>query len=289
MMSKSNRPGICPGAALALKTEKGYNRQVNLFFGRQPLFRYLTSMFADPRTALMFFLLAIPGRLMAISAHEFAHAWVADKCGDNTARMLGRLTLNPMKHLDLVGTLMMLLVGFGWAKPVPVNPRNYRNYRRDDLLVSIAGIAMNLILFALSFLICAVMVFAIVRGAGADGDQARDFVYYAASIDSDYIAMLSGSRLLGYVYEMLTYFVLVNVSLAIFNLLPVPPLDGYHVLNDMVLKRDLFASGQVARAATGILFLLMFTGYLGTGLSYIVSAVLSGMGSLAQALFAFIA
>ena len=250
------------------------------------MFRYLTNMLSDPRSALMFFLLAFPGRLIAISAHEFAHAWVADKCGDHTARMLGRLTLNPMKHLDLIGTLMMLLLGFGWAKPVPVNPRNYRNYRRDDLLVSIAGITMNLILFVLSFLACAAMVFAVIRGAGADSEQARDFVYYAASIDSNYIASLSGSRMLGYIYEMLTYFVLVNVSLAIFNLLPVPPLDGYHVLNDMVLRRDLFASGQAARAAMGILFVLMFTVYLGTGLSYAVIAVLSGAGWMAQLLFA---
>ena len=250
------------------------------------MFRYLTSMFSDPRAAIMFFLLAFPGRILAISAHEFAHAWVADRCGDHTARMMGRLTLNPMKHLDVVGTIMMLLLGFGWAKPVPVNPRNYRNYRRDDLLVSIAGITMNLILFVLSFFVCAVMIFAVIRGAGATSEQARDFVYYAAYIDSDYVAALSGSRMLGYVYEMLTYFVLVNISLAIFNLLPVPPLDGYHVLNDLALKRDLFASGQVARAATGILFLLMFTGYLGTILGYAVNAVLSGAGWVAQLLFA---
>ena len=252
------------------------------------MFRYLTSMFSDPRSTLMFFLLAFPGRILAISAHEFAHAWVADRCGDHTARMMGRLTINPAKHLDLVGTLMMLLLGFGWAKPVPVNPRNYRNYRKDDLLVSIAGITMNLILFVLSFFACAVMVFMVLRGVGASGDEARDFVYYAASIDSNYIAALSGSRLLGYVYEMLTYFVLVNISLAIFNLLPVPPLDGYHVLNDLVLRRDLFASGQAARTAMGILFVLMFTGYLGTGLGYAVDAVLSGAGWVAQALFALI-
>ena len=250
------------------------------------MFRYLTSMFSDPRSTLMFFLLAFPGRILAISAHEFAHAWVADKCGDHTARMMGRLTLNPMKHLDLVGTLMMLLLGFGWARPVPVNPRNYRNYRRDDLKVSLAGIVMNLILFVLSFFTCAVMVFVVFRRAGASGDQARDFVYYAANFNADYIAAISGSRLLGYVYEMLTYFVLVNISLAIFNLLPVPPLDGYHVLNDLVLRRDLFASGQAARTAMGILFVLMFTGYLGTGLSYVINFVLGGAGSIVQALFA---
>ena len=257
-----------------------------MYLGWQSLFRYLTSLFSDPRSTLMFFLLAFPGRILAISAHEFAHAWVADKCGDHTARMMGRLTLNPMKHLDLVGTLMMLLLGFGWARPVPVNPRNYRNYRRDDLLVSIAGITMNLILFALSFLACAAIVFFAIRGAGAGSDQARDFVYYAASFTYSDIAAISGSRLLGYAYEMLTYFVLVNISLAVFNLLPVPPLDGYHVLNDLLLKRNLFASGQAARTAMGILFVLMFTGYLGTGLSYVINYVLSGAGWVAQALFA---
>ena len=250
------------------------------------MFRYLTSMFSDPRSTLIFFLLAFPGRILAISAHEFAHAWVADKCGDHTARMLGRLTLNPMKHLDLVGTLMMLLLGFGWAKPVPVNPRNYRNYRKDDLLVSIAGIAMNLLLFVVSFLACAVIVFMVIRNAGANGALARGYVQYAASLSYSDIAALSGSRLLGYVYEMLTYFVLVNISLAVFNLLPVPPLDGYHVLNDLVLRRNLFASGQAARTAMGILFVLMFTGYLGTGLSYVINYVLRGAGWAAQLLFA---
>ena len=237
---------------------------------------------------LIFFLLAFPGRILAISAHEFAHAWVADKCGDHTARMMGRLTLNPLKHLDLVGALMMVLIGFGWAKPVPVNPRNYRNYRRDDLLVSIAGITMNFILFVLSFLVCAVMVFVVLRRAGASSDQARDFVYYAASFDSDYIAAISGSRMLGYVYEMLSCFVIVNIGLAIFNLLPVPPLDGYHVLNDLVLRRDLFASAQAVRTAMGILMALMFLGYLGTGLGYVIDFVLDGAGWVVQLLFAVI-
>ena len=115
------------------------------------MFSYISSLFTDPLATLGFFLLAFPGRILAISAHEFAHAWMADKCGDPTARMYGRLTLNPLKHLDLVGTLMMLLLGFGWAKPVPVNPYNFRNYRKDDLKVSLAGITMNLILFLAGF------------------------------------------------------------------------------------------------------------------------------------------
>ncbi len=245
-------------------------------------------MFSDPRTALMFFLLAFPGRLLAISAHEFGHALVADRCGDNTARMLGRLTLNPLKHLDLWGTIMMLVFGFGWAKPVPVNPRNYRNYRKDDLLVSIAGVTMNFLLFLLGFLCCGGIVFGTLRHAGARSAEAAEWVRYAASINADSLAAISGSRMLSYVYEMLSYFVYANIGLAIFNLLPIPPLDGYHVLNDLVLRRNLFASARASRNATMVLFLLLCTGALGTALSYLVGGVMTGAGWLFEHLFALI-
>ena len=97
----------------------------------------------DPRGTLLILLIALPGRLLAISAHEAAHGWVADRCGDPTARLMGRVTLNPLKHFDVVGTLCMLVFGFGWAKPVPVNPLNFRNYRRDDLKVALAGVTCS--------------------------------------------------------------------------------------------------------------------------------------------------
>ena len=220
---------------------------------------YLTSLFRNPRETLIFVLLAFPGRLLAIAAHEFAHAWVADKCGDPTARQLGRLTMNPFKHLDPLGTVMMLLLGFGWAKPVPVNPRNYRNYRRDDLKVSLAGICMNLILFLLSNLILCFL-----------------------SLQMQLHGM--GGRLIGYIYEMFQYFMLVNISLAVFNLIPLPPLDGYHVLNDLLLRRPLFATRKAERTADMILLVLMFSGVLGRGLSIVVNAAVNGC---AQVFFAF--
>lgn len=252
------------------------------------IFGYLNSLLEDPRGMLIFFLLALPGRLLAISAHEFAHAWVADRCGDPTARMLGRLTLNPMKHLDPLGVVMMLLLGIGWAKPVPVNPRNYRNYRRDDLLVSLAGITMNLILFLLGFVASALMVFMLLRGDPYYRPQAAEAVRYAASYNYDFIGAIAGNRLVGYLYEMLGNFVVVNISLAIFNLLPVPPLDGYHVLNDMVLRRDLFASRQAANTAMVVLYVLMFTGILGSFLSYAVNAAMSGVGWVMQQFFSLL-
>ena len=248
------------------------------------MFYYLDYLLADPIAVLTMLLLALPGRLLAISAHEFAHAWVADRCGDPTARMLGRLTLNPMKHLDLLGTLMMLVLGFGWAKPVPINPNNYRDYRRDDLRVSLAGLVMNLTLFALGFLALSTMAFLALRplGPGFSG-----YLRAAANLSPDFISEMLGA-LPGYLYQMLVYFTITNLSLAVFNLLPVPPLDGYHVLNDLLLKRDLFASQRAARTAMGVMLVLMFTGLLGEGLSYVVNAVLDGAGWLAMRLFSLL-
>lgn len=243
------------------------------------MFSYITSLFQDPVGTLTFFLLAFPGRLLAISAHEFAHAWMADRCGDPTARMYGRLTLNPLRHLDVIGTLMMLLLGFGWAKPVPVNPNNFRNYRRDDLKVSLAGIVMNLFLFLLGFI--AVTVIAGIAIGKTGQAEFFELIRYAPNLNPDFISALLG-RIPCYLYQMLVYFLLTNISLAIFNLLPVPPLDGYHVLNDLLLKRSLFANPKASRIAMGVMFVLMFTGVLGDVLSYAVNAVLNGTGLLAE-------
>ena len=247
------------------------------------MFSYISSLFEDPKATLMFILLAFPGRLLAISAHEFAHAWMADRCGDPTARMLGRMTINPLKHLDPIGTIMMLLLGFGWARPVPVNPNNFRNFRRDDLKVSLAGVTMNLLLFLLGFIGVSAMALAAVIKTGQM--EYGQLLRYAANLNPDFISAMLG-RLPGYIYEMLVYFVYVNLSLAIFNLIPVPPLDGYHVLNDLLLKRNLFASAKAGRAAMGILYVLMLTGLLGKILGFAVNAVLSGAGWVVHALLA---
>ena len=243
------------------------------------MFSYISSLFSDPLGTLSFFLLTLPGRILAISAHEYAHAWMADRCGDPTARMYGRLTLNPLKHLDLIGTLMMLLLGFGWAKPVPVNPYNFRNYRKDDLKVSLAGITMNLLLFILGFIaVSAMAILAIIKTGQT---SFFELVRYSVNLNPDFISTMLGT-VPGYIYQMLVYFVYVNISLAVFNLLPVPPLDGYHVFNDLLLKRNLFASEKVARTSMGLMYLLMFTGVLGRILSAIVNAVLSGAGFLLE-------
>ena len=264
----------------------------------------------NPREMLIFLLLSTPGRLMALSLHEFAHAWMANRCGDPTARMLGRLTVNPAKHLDPIGTIMMLLLGFGWAKPVPVNPRNYRSWRWDDLKVSIAGVTMNLIMFILSFLLmCGFVGFTVHRlphFSSASIGSGEMFVanlmgqrvvctgeYYFNMKDlftmapyiADYLIAPALGRMAGYIYQMLSYFVLVNIALAVFNLIPVPPLDGYHVLNDLLLKKSPFASEKVSRIAYGILLaLIFFTPVISKLILFVEDLLMTGLGSAMYAL-----
>ena len=275
------------------------------------MFSYITSFLENPREMLIFLLISIPGRFMALSLHEFAHAWMANRCGDPTARMLGRLTVNPARHLDPVGTVMMLLLGFGWAKPVPVNPRNYRNLRWDDLKVSIAGVTMNLAMFVLSFLLMCGFVGFTIHGLphldsasiGSSGMFTVNLLgqrvvctgeYYFNTKDlftmapyiADYLIAPALGRMAGYIYQMLSYFVLVNIALAVFNLIPVPPLDGYHVLNDLLLRRSPFASPKVSRIAYGVLLVLIFcTPVISKLILFVENLLMTGLGSAMYALF----
>ena len=247
----------------------------------------LQSLLENPMEYLKQLVLRLPAVLIAICMHESAHGWVANRCGDPTARLMGRITLNPVKHFDPVGMLCLVFFGVGWAKPVPINPLHFRNYRKDDLKVSLAGVTMNLIL-ALVFLIPAYAVF--IRAFSPfreiyylpDGDLAW---LQDALVDYRPISEMWGSVPAG-LYEVLANVVLVNLSLAIFNLIPLPPLDGYHVLNDLVLKRPLFATQRAAMAGQGILILLMVTDILPWFLGWALSGVLSGVGHVAYAIVA---
>ena len=106
----------------------------------------LSSIFSDPMGTLKAYACMIPVILISLTLHEWGHAFAAYKCGDNTARNLGRMSMNPFVHLDILGFLSLLILGFGWAKPVPVNSRNYRNFKRGEAIVSLAGVFMNLML-----------------------------------------------------------------------------------------------------------------------------------------------
>ena len=276
-------------------------------------FGIIEDLFSDPKGTLILFLLALPGRWLAISLHESAHAWVADRCGDPTARLQGRITLNPFKHLDPVGIFMMLFLGIGWAKPVPVNPRNYRNPRKDDLKVSMAGIVMNAILFLLGYILLAAFMALVlskipyrslywnatdaVFRTNYDGVSAlflasepdsyyplNDVIRYAYYVGELCVAPVFGNAC-RYLYEILYYFVQTNLVLAIFNLIPLPPLDGYHLFNDLFMKRNLFAKPQVQVACSAILYLLSFSGVLGEALGKVYEFVLGGFGNVLIALF----
>ena len=160
--------------------------------------------------AVIHFLITIFVYTFSLTIHEFAHAFVAFKCGDPTAKLSGRMSLNPLKHLDFMGFLMFILLGVGWAKPVPVNPSNFKNIKKGNTLVSIAGVLSNFLLGLISAILYAILM-ATVGGTGG-------------------VAM-------SYVYNVLVYIMLVNSFLTMFNLLPIPPLDGLNFISSLT-KRD---------------------------------------------------
>jgi len=174
-----------------------------------------------------FFLLMIP-LLYSVIIHEVAHGWVAEKMGDTTARWLGRITLNPIKHLDPIGTLMLLLFGFGWAKPVPVNFSNLRDYRKGMILVSAAGITANITLAFLALLIMRMNIFS------------------PWGIMTDILSVLAR----------------INMILAAFNLIPIPPLDGSKILMGFVSNRAQYQLMQLEPYGMFIIIGLLFFGLL---------------------------
>ena len=157
--------------------------------------------------------------MLVLPIHEFAHAFVADRCGDKTPRAYGRLTLNPLAHFDIYGVISMILIRFGWGKPVPINPNNFRHYKRDSFLVSIAGVVANLLT---AFLIYPVVIFAIrwFNGLNIDNAFASNMLYVC-------------SRALVYIH-------LISLSLSVFNLIPLYPLDGFKALDAIVTKKGKF-------------------------------------------------
>ncbi len=191
--------------------------------------------------------------LFAISIHESAHAWMASRCGDPTARMLGRITLNPLRHIDPVGTILLpaiaLFTGFpmiGWAKPTPVDPRNFKNPVRDDILTSVAGPASN-------FLV--VIVTVVLLGLLALTSPSAHYVVHGMA--RHMILDVNGITPLALILHQL---MVINILLGIFNLIPVPPLDGSHVLRHFLPVGALRLYDQMG--IIGLMLLLFFGGRL---------------------------
>jgi Zn-dependent protease len=166
-----------------------------------------SGQFSDPREWLMRELMMLPGIVIGLAFHEFGHAFVSDKLGDPTPRMQGRVTINPLAHIDLIGFVSLLFLGFGWGRPVEIDPRYYKHRRRDELLVSLAGVVMNLIM---------AVIFGLILRA------------YAAAVGYD---TYSGMHL--YIYTILYLVVYINLVLMVFNILPIPPLDGFNIITDI--------------------------------------------------------
>lgn len=208
----------------------------------------------DLRTYVIHLLLSLPIVLLALCLHETAHGYVAYKLGDPTARSLGRLTLNPLKHLDPIGFLCMLLFGFGWAKPVPINTRYFKNPKRDMAICGLAGPISNLLL--------SLVFAAVLRVSGSlllNVAFTSEMTYYMATLFIQFLYL--GIRL--------------NIGLAVFNLLPIPPLDGSRLLTAVLPWRISSKLIQYEHIISLALLAALWIGLLDPVLSFLTGGVMN--------------
>ena len=216
-------------------------------------------------------LLIVPTVLIALTFHECAHGFVAYKLGDGTARALGRLSLNPARHIDIFGALCMLFCRFGWAKPVPVNTRYFKNPKRDMALTALAGPVANLLLGFFGCFLYALSLYFLTDV----GFATKNFAYWIC-----------------YAWLLFVYnFAWLNISLAIFNLIPLPPLDGSRIFLSFLPPNSYFKVMRYEREiAIGFFVILLVDsrflgGYISGGLSFVVNVIFDAMMSLFSLIF----
>lgn len=197
---------------------------------------------------------------LVLPIHEFAHGYMAYKLGDNTAKYQGRLTINPFAHLNLVGTLSLILAGFGWANPVPVNPNNFRDRKKGMALTALAGPLSNIILALITMVIAKI----IARVAITFGFGSSNVIYT--------------------MFQLFMILTTLSISLGVFNLIPVPPLDGSRIMLLFLPEKYYFKLMQYERYIALVVMLLAFSG----GLSLIISPISSAIFNLLDFITSFI-
>lgn len=205
-------------------------------------------------TVLNYFIKALV-LFTAVPVHECAHAWAAEKMGDDTGRKQGRITLNPFAHLTLWGSLMMVLVGFGWGKPVSVDPRNFKNPKKGMVLTSLAGPASNFIMAFLAMI-----------------------AYKVLGI----MGIVNGNDTMQMVAMVFLYMTLINISLAVFNFLPIPPLDGSKIFNAVLPEKWYFTIMRYENIIFIVLIILVYSGLLDAPLGYLQDKVIDIMDLLTR-------
>ena len=198
--------------------------------------------FSNPTEWLMDKILLLPGIVIGLSFHEFGHAAVAYKLGDNTPKLQGRVTLNPMAHIDWMGLAALFFCGFGWGQPVQINPFNFKHRRRDELFVALAGVVMNLLLAAAFVVIAKIVVMA----------------------GSNWI--MDTTLGMG-VWQIILYAIQINLVLMMFNLIPCPPLDGFNIIANIVGFAGSETYWRIYRYGSWILVLIIITGITGMVIS----------------------
>ena len=201
-------------------------------------------------------LLSLIPTLLCITLHELSHGYVAYRLGDDTAKSLGRLTLNPLKHLDPLGFLMMLVFHVGWAKPVPVDPRRFRDPKRDMALTALAGPAANVAITVVFLFLYGAAVLPLSRGAVGE-----------------------------YLLEMLELTARLSLGLAVFNLLPIPPLDGSKILRAVLPDEEYVKMLRLEPYGVALMFLLMSTGLLRAPLHYLINLFYNALFPIAKGAF----
>ena len=224
----------------------------------------LGSYISNPES-LLALVLSLPAVLIAITFHEFAHAFAADKLGDDTPRLQGRLTLNPLAHLDPIGSVMLIFAGFGWGKPVEINPRNFnrdRTMSASEAIVSFAGPLMNFML---------AIVFSVILGIVLKASNS----YISLS---DYgMSIMTTTTMLSVVIQLLMACVSINLGLGIFNLIPLPPLDGSKILRNFLPYNAKEWYDRNYQILYMVFILIWITPIISTVISPLISGAYTGM------------